>query len=240
VMKYRSTGNGNITVKYSKNSDFSGKVGTLIDNETYSGNWTDKKADFPSGSVLFPGESLYIRVYVYNTDQSTFFIKFEENGEVGPAFLGTVAKMAPEPCTAGSASDSPTVCVNSAITPITHSTSGATGIGSASGLPAGVTAVWKDNKITISGTPTVSGTFNYSIPLLSTCGDVQATGTITVVPATVAGTVSSNIPKICVGPNAAFKFAILKLQDNVGNVLRWEYSFANFAGGPVVNVNSNA
>ncbi len=240
VMKYRSTGNGNITVKYSKNSDFSGKVGTLIDNETYSGNWTDKKAYFPSGSVLFPGESLYIRVYVYNTDQSTFLIKFEENGEVGPAILGTVAKMAPESCTVSSASGSPTVCVNSAITPITHTTSGATGVGTATGLPAGVTAVWKDNKITISGTPTESGTFNYSIPLLSACSGVQATGPITVVPATVAGTVTSNIPEICVGPNAAFKFAILKLNGNVGNVLRWEYSLDNFATPSVIAVNSTA
>lgn len=240
VMKYRSTGNGNITVKYSKNSDFSGKVGTLIDNETYNNEWIDRTVNFPSGSVLFPGESLYIRVYVYNTNQSTFFIKFEENGEVGPAILGTVAKMAPESCAVSSASGSPTVCVNSAITPITHTTSGATGVGPATGLPAGVTAVWKDNKITISGTPTESGTYNYSIPLLSSCGDLKATGTITVVPATVAGTVTSNIPEICVGPNAAFKFAILKLNGNVGNVLRWEYSLDNFATPSVIEVNSTA
>ena len=205
VMKYRSTGDGKITVKYSKNSDFSGKVGTLIDNGAYSSNWTDKKADFPSGSVLFPGESLYIRVYVYNTDQSTFFIKFEENGEVGPAILGTVAKMAPESCTVSSASGSPTVCINSAITPITHTTSGATGIGTASGLPAGVTAVWKDNKITISGVPTESGTFNYSIPLLSACSGVNATGTVVVTPATVpVVTISSPITTICQGTKVTF------------------------------------
>ena len=34
--------------------------------------------------------------------------------------------------------------------------------------------------ITISGTPTASGTFNYSIPLTGGCGNVSATGTITV------------------------------------------------------------
>jgi hypothetical protein len=33
------------------------------------------------------------------------------------------------------------------------------------GLPAGVKAVWSANTITISGTPTAAGTFNYSIPL---------------------------------------------------------------------------
>jgi hypothetical protein len=38
------------------------------------------------------------------------------------------------------------------------------------GLPAGVTAAFASNTITISGTPTVSGTFNYSIPLTGGCG----------------------------------------------------------------------
>jgi hypothetical protein len=71
--------------------------------------------------------------------------------------------------------------VNTALTPsITITTTGATGIGTATGLPAGVTAVWASNVITISGTPTASGTFNYTIPLTGGCGSVNATGTITV------------------------------------------------------------
>jgi hypothetical protein len=82
--------------------------------------------------------------------------------------------------TAGAASSSPSVCINTAITNITHTTTGATGIGTASGLPAGVTAAWSANTITVSGTPTASGTFNYTIPLTGGCGSVNATGTITV------------------------------------------------------------
>jgi hypothetical protein len=72
------------------------------------------------------------------------------------------------------------LCINTALTNITHSTSGATGIGVATGLPAGVTAAWASNVITISGTPTAAGTFNYSIPVTSGCSPVNATGTITV------------------------------------------------------------
>ncbi|MFM8486970.1 MAG: hypothetical protein ACKOCH_11580, partial [Bacteroidota bacterium] len=34
--------------------------------------------------------------------------------------------------------------------------------------------------ITISGTPSQSGTFTYSIPLTGGCGSAEATGTITV------------------------------------------------------------
>jgi uncharacterized protein (TIGR02145 family) len=82
--------------------------------------------------------------------------------------------------TVGAASATPTLDANTALTPITHTTTGATGIGTPTGLPDGVTAAWASNTITISGTPTAAGTFNYSIPLAGDCGSVTATGAITV------------------------------------------------------------
>jgi len=99
--------------------------------------------------------------------------------------------------TAGAASSTPTLCINTALTNITHTTTGATGIGAATGLPAGVTAAWASNTITISGTPTANGTFNYSIPLTGGCGTVNATGTITVTAANTAGAASST-PTLCI------------------------------------------
>ena len=87
------------------------------------------------------------------------------------------------PCvlnTASAASSSPTLAVNTVLTNITHSTTLATGIGTASGLPSGVTASWSANMITISGTPTTTGSFSYEIPLTGGCGGVKATGNITV------------------------------------------------------------
>ena len=38
------------------------------------------------------------------------------------------------------------------------------------GLPSGISATWSGNVITITGTPTVTGTFNYSVPLTGGCG----------------------------------------------------------------------
>lgn len=78
------------------------------------------------------------------------------------------------------ASISPVVCVNEAIPDIFHLTSEATGIGAPVNLPPGVVAIWDADEITISGTPTQSGVFNYSIPLTGGCGTASATGTITV------------------------------------------------------------
>ena len=88
--------------------------------------------------------------------------------------------------TVSAASSSPTLCINSALTNITHTTTGATGIGTATGLPAGVSAAWSANVITISGTPTASGTFSYSIPLTGGCGTINATGTILIKAAPIA------------------------------------------------------
>jgi hypothetical protein len=98
--------------------------------------------------------------------------------------------------TVGSASATPTLCINTALTAITHTTTGANGIGTATGLPTGVTASWASNTITISGTPTVSGTFTYTIPLTDGCGTVNAMGTITIVLANTASAASST-PTLC-------------------------------------------
>ncbi|MGD0754856.1 MAG: HYR domain-containing protein, partial [Bacteroidales bacterium] len=77
--------------------------------------------------------------------------------------------------------DAQTVCINTAITSITYATTGATGA-TVTGLPAGVTGVWAANVVTISGTPTASGPFTYTVTLTGGCGAVTATGTITVTP----------------------------------------------------------
>jgi autotransporter-associated beta strand protein len=81
-------------------------------------------------------------------------------------------------CSVAAASSSPTVCEDEAITDITHTTSGVSGITSSTGLPAGVSASYSANTVTISGTPTTAGTYNYTIDV-DGCDD-DATGTITV------------------------------------------------------------
>lgn len=91
------------------------------------------------------------------------------------------------------------VCINAPLVDIRFNTTGATGIANngvqgANGLPAGVSATWAGNTITISGTPTVSGTFNYSILMTGGCttNALPASGTITVTPNNTSGTITSN------------------------------------------------
>ncbi|MFZ1785701.1 MAG: PKD domain-containing protein [Ferruginibacter sp.] len=75
-----------------------------------------------------------------------------------------------------------TVCINNAIIPFTLTISGgALGITPALNLPAGVTATLAGNTVTLSGTPTVAGTFNYTLTTTgNSCAPVNFTGTITV------------------------------------------------------------
>jgi hypothetical protein len=93
------------------------------------------------------------------------------------------------------------LCINNAITNITYSTTEATGVSSTTGLPNGVTAVFTGNAgagtITISGTPVVSGTFNYTVTMTGGCtgGTNTASGTIIVRENTIslaAGSASPN------------------------------------------------
>ncbi|WP_371539978.1 PA14 domain-containing protein [Flavobacterium sp. Arc3] len=92
---------------------------------------------------------------------------------------------------------SPNVCVGTAITAVTHTTTGATGIGAAAGLPAGVISSFTPNTITISGTPTASGIYDYSIPLTGGCGSVNATGTIIVSATNTAPTIGTRTQPTC-------------------------------------------
>lgn len=106
---------------------------------------------------------------------------------------GTLTVTATNSVTLSSASgtNSQTKCINTAITNITYTTTGATSI-SSTGLPTGVTATLSSNTITISGTPSISGTFNYTITLIGGCGSVTASGTITVNPTVLTPTITTS------------------------------------------------
>jgi len=73
------------------------------------------------------------------------------------------------------------VCVGGSINNITYTTTGVSGV-SVIGLPGGVNHIYSGNTLTVSGTPTVSGTFVYTVNLTGGCGNVSTTGTIIVNP----------------------------------------------------------
>jgi hypothetical protein len=114
-------------------------------------------------------------------------------------FAGKVAGQCEIILTSGAGTDAQTVCVNTAITNITYSTTDATGA-TFSGLPAGVTGAWAGNVVTIIGSPsvTVGSPYGYTVTLTGGgCGAVNATGTITVTVNNTVGAASST-PTLCI------------------------------------------
>ncbi len=156
-------------------------IGTALTNITHTATGATgigTPVNLPAG-VIASWAADVITISGTPTVSGTFGYSIPLTGGCGTvSATGTITVTAN--MTAGPASSTPTLCIGTSLTNITHTTTGATGIGTSSGLPAGVTASWSANAITISGTPTVSGTFGYSIPLTGGCGNVSATGTITV------------------------------------------------------------
>jgi gliding motility-associated-like protein len=95
---------------------------------------------------------------------------------------GTITVNPDASITLTTANSSQTVCINTPVSSILYSiTGGGTG-GTVSGLPAGVTGSYSGGVFTISGIPTVSGTFNYTVNTTGTCVQKSETGTITINP----------------------------------------------------------
>ncbi len=100
-----------------------------------------------------------------------------------------------------SGSVTPTLCINTLLgTNIVYTvSSGATGAG-VTGLPTGMTGTFASGKLTISGTPTQSGTFPYTVTTTgNSCIVATATGTITVNPNhAIALSSGSATPTLCI------------------------------------------
>lgn len=94
------------------------------------------------------------------------------------------------------------VCVNTAISNIIYSPSGAATSASATGLPAGVTANFTGGMLVISGTPTIAGTYNYTVTSSGACNSVNMTGVINVNPSatiTLTSAAGTNNQQVCAG-----------------------------------------
>ena len=92
-------------------------------------------------------------------------------------------------------------CINSAINNINYNTTGATGA-NFTGLPVGVSGIWSNDAIVLSGSPSISGSFNYKISLIGGCAIADKLGDINVSPEntiTLSSTATTDSQSICIG-----------------------------------------
>jgi hypothetical protein len=128
---------------------------------------------FAGNVVTITGTPTALGIFNYTVTLTGGCKTVTATGSIVSIATGTIS------LTSATGTDNQTGCLGNAITNITYATTGATGA-TVTGLPAGVTAAFAGNIVTISGTPTVTGTFNYTVTLTGGCGTVTANGTIVV------------------------------------------------------------
>ncbi|WP_236695693.1 lamin tail domain-containing protein [Lentimicrobium saccharophilum] len=124
------------------------------------------------------------------------------------------------------------VCINVSIEPITYEISGgATGVTLGGTLPAGVTGNLVGNIYTISGIPTASGVFNYTLTTTGNgCVVANESGTITVNPALPVSVTISASPSGNICGSTPVTFTALPVNEGTTPTYQW-YLNANPVGG---------
>ena len=133
-----------------------------------------------------------------------------------------------------SGSTNQSICVNNAIGTITYAVGGGATGATVTGLPTGVTGTYSNNVLTISGTPTAAGTFNYTVITTGPCVNPSLGGKITVDQTAVGGTLSPGVSTGCANANSG----TITLSGYSGTIIRWESS--TNGGGSWTPVNNTS
>lgn len=84
-------------LKFSKKADFS-SAATLLE-ETTTTSYKNYNVNFPANTVVNTGEKLYVRLFVYNTNNN-LHIQHNNSGTIAPVFYGKVSQMVATPAVA--------------------------------------------------------------------------------------------------------------------------------------------
>ena len=126
-------------------------------------------------------------------------------------------------------------CINTAINPITFNIGGfATGVLISGGnLPLGLSGTFNNGVFTINGTPSETGTFNYTLTTFGGCSTPASfSGSLTVILNSVSGTISGATP-VCIGTNSS----VLTLSGNSGSI-QWQSSTDSITFNTISNATS--
>ncbi len=184
---------------------------------------------FAGGVITLSGTPTASGIFNYTVNTTGPCVTPSANGTITVTANGTVT------LTSGAGTDNQTVCINSSITAITYAVGGSGTGGSVSGLPAGVNGTFAGGVITISGTPSASGIFNYTVNTTGPCVTPSANGTISVNFAT-GGSVAADQTICSGGDPAAFTVSV---PSTGGGTLSYQWqsntsgcaaAFSNIAG----------
>ncbi len=153
----------------------------------------------PGGTYLWSNGATTQSITVSPLATTTYSVVYTLNGcaSTPTSVAVTVNPNASIALTSTAPTTNQTLCITNAITNISYSIGGGGTGATFTGLPTGVSGTYAGGVVTISGTPTVSGTFNYTVNTTGTCAQTSASGTITINPKPTM--TSTNSATICSG-----------------------------------------
>ena len=182
-----------------------------IDNVTVSGTRTSYDYSWtasPSGTSGLPagaGTPSTTNTGITANPTATTIYTVTASASTGDGLIGqsskTVTVNAASTIVLTSGTQSPTVCSGTAITNTVYTFGGSATSASVTGLPAGLTSVVSGSTITISGTPTASGTYTITTTgNTAPCTSATVSGTVTRNAAsTIVLTSGTQNPTVCSG-----------------------------------------
>ena len=177
-----------------------GACNPVIDLTSYQAGWV---APFDPASFVFvyydENANVITNPSAYTVSSSTsIFVEINAGPCNVTEEINIIVDCVPPTCTIDLASAAGTtnqvLCQGLPIENIVYTTTGSATGATVTGLPTGLTSVYNANTFTISGTPTQTGTFNYTVTTVGCSVNASQNGTITIVAVPVTPTIVSNVP----------------------------------------------
>ncbi|OGS62246.1 MAG: hypothetical protein A2X07_00455, partial [Flavobacteria bacterium GWF1_32_7] len=177
-----------------------GACNPVIDLTSYQAGWV---APFDPASFVFvyydENANVITNPSAYTVSSSTsIFVEINAGPCNVTEEINIIVDCVPPTCTIDLASAAGTtnqvLCQGLPIENIVYTTTGSATGATVTGLPTGLTSVYNANTFTISGIPTQTGTFNYTVTTVGCSVNASQNGTITIVAVPVTPTIVSNVP----------------------------------------------
>lgn len=176
-----------------------GQCNPIIDLTSYQ---TAQVAPYDPASFIFEysdSNGIITNPSSYSPSAST---TISINIKAGPCsnrkFVNIIVDCLPPTCnltlTSASSTTNQIVCLGSPLTNIVYSTTGTVSNVTVSGLPTGLTSSYSNQVFTITGTPTQTGVFNYTVSTVGCTTNDTKTGTIRVIEVPTVPTTSQAAP----------------------------------------------
>ncbi|AMP99194.1 hypothetical protein AY601_2300 [Pedobacter cryoconitis] len=183
-------------------------INTPISNATYTvSNGTAIATNLPPGLIQNYANGV-LTISGIPSQSGTFLYTIAATGDCGTQELQAQLKVYPNAMmelTSPAGSDQPVLCLNTPVNPIIYKITNATGA-TTSALPAGLNGTYNPDtkELIITGTPSISGTFPYTVTTTGGCASVTLSGIIQVNPNTTLQLISSSqtaSQTLCVNSN---------------------------------------